>query len=170
MPVQWVTWLSKFVEDQSNKITFRWYQFSELTLEQLYAALKLRAEVFVVEQQCPFLDPDEKDFAALHLLGTQNNQLVAYSRLLLPSSTQSSVIFSRVLMIHPFRRQGYGKQLMAEIFRYCELHYPQIPVECSAQLYLQKFYEGYGMAVCGKVYIEDGILHVPMRRDVKNVD
>lgn len=65
-------------------INFNCYKFSELTVEQIYAVLRLRADVFVVEQHCVYLDPDGKDFFALHLLGMENDSLVAYLRLFPP--------------------------------------------------------------------------------------
>jgi ElaA protein len=146
-------------------ITFRWYPFPELTVEQLYAALSLRAEVFVVEQKCPYLDPDGKDFAALHLLGMKDNKLVAYIRLFPPTDVQNNIIFGRVVTANFARNKGYGKQLMQEMLRYCAQHYPQITIACSAQLYLKKFYEDFGFKIYGDVYEEDGIPHIAMKRD-----
>lgn len=166
MLAQWVTWLSKFVEDQSNKITFHWYQFSELTLEQLYAALKLRAEVFVVEQNCVYLDVDGKDQQAIHLLGTENNQLIAYLRLFPPTTAQNYITVGRVVTAKKIRGKGQAMKMMRELARYCKNHYPNVSIEGSAQLYLKKFYERLGYQICGEIYDEDGIPHIRMKRDL----
>lgn len=145
-------------------MVFNWYFFSELTTEQLYDILALRADVFVVDQQCPYLDPDGKDKYAIHLLGTKENQLLAYIRLFPPTNEQPYLIFGRVVTARNARRQEYGKQLMREMISYCQKHFPNIPIKCSAQLYLQHFYETFGLKTVGDVYDEDGIPHIAMEK------
>lgn len=145
-------------------IHFNWYAFSELTVEQLYAILTLRSEVFVVEQRCPYLDPDGKDRAALHLLGMKKNALVAYIRLFPPTEAESNLIFGRVVTAKSARNKGYGKRLLQELLTYCGTHFPGINIKCSAQYYLKQFYEGFGFQAYGEVYEEDDIPHIAMRR------
>jgi ElaA protein len=148
-------------------IHFNWYSFSELTLEQLYACLALRADIFVVEQKCPYLDPDGKDIFALHLLGTENNSLAAYIRLFPPADIENYIVFGRVITARSARNKGYGKKLIQELLNYCESHFPGVSIKCSAQYYLKKFYEGFGFKIYGEIYEEDGIPHIAMQK-IKN--
>ena len=144
---------------------FNWYTFSELTSNQLYEILKLRAEIFVVEQKCAYLDPDGKDIHALHLLGMENHHLVAYLRLFLPTETQKYIIFGRIVTTQYTRKKGYGKKLMHEMLDYCETNFPHIRIDCSAQYHLKSFYESFGFKTFGEPYDEDGILHIGMRKN-----
>jgi ElaA protein len=146
-------------------IYFNWYQFSDLTVEQLYSILALRANIFVVEQHCPYLDPDGKDIFAWHLLGIEDNTLVAYIRLFQPTETKNHVVFGRVVTAESVRGKGYGKKLIQELLAYCHTHFPGTNIKCSAQYYLKKFYAEFGFQVCGEVYDEDGIPHIDMQKD-----
>ena len=146
-------------------INFSWYKFSELTVEQLYACLALRSNIFVVEQKCPYLDPDGRDIFALHLLGMANNSLAAYIRLFPPTDIENYIVFGRVVTARSVRNQGYGKRLIQEMLTYCEANFPGIPIKCSAQYYLKKFYEGYGFKMYGEIYEEDGITHIAMQKN-----
>lgn len=143
-------------------VKFIWRKFSELTTEELYSALALRADVFVVDQKCPYLDLDGKDIYALHLLGMENNTLVAYIRLFPPSDIQNYVVFGRVVTAKSARGKGHGKRLMQELLAYCKNNFPEITIECSAQLYLKKFYEDFGFKAHGEVYEDVGIPHISM--------
>jgi len=146
-------------------LAFNWYTFSELTVEQLYAALVLRSETFVVEQHCPYLDPDGNDVFARHVLGMEHNALVAYLRLFPPTDIEQYVVFGRVVTARSARTKGFGKQLIQALLTYCDTHFPGIRIQCSAQYYLKKFYEGFGFEAYGDVYEEDGIPHVAMCRE-----
>ncbi len=145
-------------------IHFNWYQFSDLTVEQLYAVLMLRCDIFVVEQHCPYLDPDGKDSYAYHLLGIEDGVLAAYIRLFAPTEIENYVVFGRVVTARTARGKGYGKQLLQELLRYCEYHFPGVAIQCSAQFYLKKFYESFGFVAYGDVYEEDGIPHIGMQK------
>jgi ElaA protein len=145
-------------------INFNWYKFHELTVEQLYALIKLRSEVFVVEQNCAYLDPDGKDILALHLLGMEENALVAYIRLFPPTDINNDIVFGRVVTPKSARSKGYGKRLLKELLDYCDIHFPGITIQCSAQLYLKKFYEGFGLKAYGEIYLEDDMPHIAMRK------
>ncbi len=149
-------------------IHFDWYQFSELNVHQLYAVLLLRSDVFVVEQNCVYLDPDGKDIFALHLLGMEKGSLAAYIRLFPPTDIQNYIVFGRVVTARSARTKGYGKKLMQELMNYCDTHFPGISIKCSAQFYLKKFYEGFGLVAHGDTYLEDGIPHIAMERSGKN--
>jgi len=145
-------------------IYFQWINYSELSAEQLYTILALRAEVFILGQQCLYLDPDGKDRSAIHLLGTEDNQLVAYLRLFPPTEKENDVVFGRVLTAASVRKKGYGKQLMQEMFDYCASHFPSHTISCSAQYYLKNFYESFGLVAYGEKYEEDNILHIAMKK------
>lgn len=145
-------------------IQFNWYSFDELSCKQLYALLALRAQVFVVEQECPYLDPDGKDFYALHLLGMVDENLSACIRLFPPTDNNKEIVFGRVVTAPHLRTKGYGKKLMQELLNYCDTNFPNIAITCSAQFYLKKFYESFGFVAQGEIYDEDGIPHIAMRR------
>lgn len=145
-------------------LKFHWYEFSDLTVNQLYKILVKRAEVFVVEQHCVYQDPDGKDPFALHLMGEEQGELVAYLRLFPPTDIENYLVFGRILTSRSARVKGYGKQLMQELLNYCHKHYPAVTIKCSAQFYLKKFYEGFGFKAIGEPYDEDGIPHIAMER------
>jgi ElaA protein len=145
-------------------IQFQWYKFSDLTINQLYEMLALRSDVFVVEQNCVFLDPDGKDFDAIHLLGQEDQSLVAYMRLIPPTEKENFIFFGRIVTRRIARTKGYGNMLMTELLSYCDKYYPNILIKCSAQYYLKKFYEKFGLNALGEPYGEDGILHIAMQK------
>lgn len=146
-------------------IHFKWYKFSDLTVEQLYTMLAMRSDIFVVEQNCVYLDPDGKDIFAMHLLGQEENSLVAYMRLFPPTDIENFILFGRVLTARSARTKGYGKKMMEELLSYCHKYYPGITIKCSAQFYLKKFYEGFGFKTVSDVYEEDGIPHISMQKE-----
>ena len=145
-------------------IQFKWYTFSQLSSMQLYQLLMLRSEVFVVEQQCPYLDPDGQDPLALHLLGEKHHTVAAYMRLFLPTQKEKAIFFGRIVISKQERKNGYGKELMQELLRYCNTYYPDMNIKCYAQAYLQKFYETFGFEAIGEIFEEDGIPHVLMQK------
>lgn len=144
-------------------LKFKWYQFSELNMNLLYDILALRSAIFVVAQQSLYLDPDGVDKDALHLVGISNNELVAYCRLIAPTTTESNLVFGRVVTAESARTKGYGKLLMRELLSYCDSHFPDKSIQCSAQHYLQKFYHQFGFQAYGDVYDDAGVAHIKMR-------
>lgn len=138
-------------------------RFSELSLEQLYALLQLRAEVFVLEQQCPYQDPDGNDQEALHVLGAADGKLLAYTRLLPPGIRYESCSIGRVVTSPEIRGDGTGRQLMEKSIQYCHENWGESDITISAQQYLEKFYNGLGFETESEPYQEDGIPHVQMR-------
>lgn len=147
-----------------NIVQFNWYTFSELSVASLYEVLALRSAIFVVDQHCPYQDVDGRDPFALHLLGTDDGKLCAYLRLFPPTSTESYLVFGRVITAQWSRNLGYGKRLMQALLDYCAQQYPGTSIHCSAQYYLKKFYESFGFTACGDAYEEDGILHIAMKK------
>lgn len=144
-------------------IQFQWITFNNLTTQLLYEILALRSKVFVVEQNCAYQDIDGNDLNAVHLVGISNGRLKAYLRLLPPSNT-SNLYFGRVVTAPDARQSGYGKKLLNELLQYKAQHYPNHSIACSAQLYLENFYQNFGFERLGAPYMEDGIPHIHMRK------
>ena len=139
-------------------------KFSDLHLQELYDVMKLRQKVFVVEQDCPYLDADGKDQLAYHLLGRdQNGQLMTYTRLLPPNTAFSGYSAIGRVINHPaIRGQGEGKILMQTSVACIQELFPGIPIQIGAQIYLNKFYQDLGFRNIGEEYLEDGIPHIHM--------
>ena len=139
--------------------------FDKLTLTELYTLLRLRVEVFVVEQNCPFQDIDGLDDRAYHLLGyTAAGELAAYARLFDAGISYEQVAIGRVAVGLAHRRLGLGQELMQQAVAQCEVLFGGQAIKLGAQLYLKRFYEGFGFVQCGEGYLEDGIPHIPMLR------
>lgn len=136
--------------------------FDDLTPHELYAILQLRNEVFVVEQNCVFQDADDKDQASFHLSGYSQNKLVAYTRLVPAGIAYDEPSIGRVITSPAARGTGTGKVLMqVSIEKTYELFGIE-PIKIGAQLYLKKFYEGFGFQQISEPYLEDGIPHIYM--------
>lgn len=138
--------------------------FDELTVTELYHILQLRSEVFIVEQNCPYLDPDGKDFKSHHLMGSIDGNLVAYARLVKPGVSYDEVSIGRVVTSPTYRRGGYGIELMNEAISQIERIYGKVSIRIGAQAYLKKFYESFGFTDLNEPYMEDGIPHLIMLR------
>lgn len=138
--------------------------FSELSTTQLYQLLKLRVDVFVVEQNCPYPELDNKDHQTdvYHLLGYQDNELVACARLLAPGINYSQVSIGRIATLQTHRKHGIGKQLLNTALQQCEQHWPQQDIQIGAQVYLIRFYETLGFKRHSQDYLEDDIPHLDM--------
>ena len=149
-------------------LTWQCSPFDELSTKVLYAILRARQVVFVVEQNCPFLDADDVDQHCLHLLGWQvqgsNNAPVAYARLVPPGVKYAEPSIGRVITSPEFRGQGLGKELMLRAVQAMDEVYPGLAIRIGAQQYLESFYSGFGFVTVSPTYIEDGIPHVEMVR------
>lgn len=137
-------------------------KFEEFSLQTLYEALQLRAEVFVVEQNCPYQDVDGKDQKALHVLGYQDSKLVAYTRLFKPGDYFERASIGRVIVKENYRKYGYGKDIMNASIAVLEKDFQANEIEISAQVYLKKFYNDLGFKEFGEGYLEDDIPHIRM--------
>jgi ElaA protein len=146
------------------EIKFKIKRFNELSLAELYNLLKLRSEVFVVEQNCVYLDVDGKDEKALHLLGTFGEELVAYVRIFKPGDYFEEASIGRVLIKQNYRDRKWGYDLMHEAIRVTKAELNQTNITISAQCYLQKFYENVGFVQTSEMYLEDDIPHIEMKR------
>ncbi|WP_375326153.1 GNAT family N-acetyltransferase [Flagellimonas sp. GZD32] len=138
--------------------------FDELTNSELYQLLRLRSEVFVVEQDCVYQDVDNKDQKALHVLGIKNGELVAYTRIFKPGDYFKNASIGRVVVNQDQRKFGLGKQIMQASLAAIEQKFPNQTIEISAQSYLLKFYSELGFNAFGDEYLEDGIPHKRMVR------
>ncbi len=151
------------------EITWTCKPFKDLTNEELYEIFRLRLSVFVVEQNCPYQDADGKDLKALHVIGSlpsstssRGGELIAYARILPANISYKEVSIGRVITSKEARRTGAGKILMEKSMEFIKKEFGKVPIRIGAQLYLQKFYEGFGFKREGAEYMEDGIPHIIM--------
>ena len=134
--------------------------FNELSTTELYAILQLRSEVFVVEQNCVYLDIDGKDKKSLHFMAWQNDQLTAYTRLVPPGISFNEASIGRVITSPKYRKLGIGITLMEKSIQHTLQHYATNKIRIGAQLYLKQFYEGFNFVAQGDEFLEDGIPHI----------
>lgn len=135
-------------------------RFDELSLDELYQLLKLRQDVFIIEQMCPFPDIDNLDQTALHLWCQQGGNMLAYLRLLPPTIERPDVVsLGRVCSALDARGGGYTRQLVQQGLQELQQRFPQARCEIGAQSYLLAFYQRAGFQVFGEPYLEDGIPH-----------
>ena len=138
--------------------------FNQLSLSELYTILKLRAEVFVVEQNCVYQDIDGKDQKALHVIGEANGEIVAYTRCFNKGFYFDEASIGRVLVKQEHRKYGYGHQIMTASIKAIKDRFNTDHIKLSAQQYLIKFYESHGFKSEGEGYLEDGIPHIAMKK------
>jgi ElaA protein len=136
--------------------------FSELSVYELYELLRLRSEVFVVEQNCVFLDQDNKDQKCRHILIYNDTELVAGARIVPAGISYTEVSIGRIITSNTVRGKGVGKILTRYAIDECRRLYGNQPIRIGAQCYATKFYEQLGFVIDGEVYDEDGIDHVEM--------
>lgn len=146
------------------QLNWRLKAFGELSNYELYEVLKLRSKVFVVEQNCVFLDMDDKDTKCLHLMGFADSALVAYSRLVPAGVSYKEMSIGRVVTDPDYRTKGMGMELMELSVEKAIESYGEGPIRIGAQLYLKAFYERFGFNINSAEYIEDGIPHIEMLR------
>ena len=141
---------------------YKWKNFDELSLDDLYAILNLRQKVFIVEQDCPYIDADYTDQDAFHLLGYQGNNLIAYLRAFKPGLKYEGSSMGRIVTEKNSRGLGLGKEIIKEGVRFLKKEYPSYEIVISAQHRLQHFYIELGFISRGDVYLEDNIDHIQM--------
>lgn len=153
-----------FRKETMADTTFTLSTFEDLTLLELYRIMRLRQEVFIVEQDCPYVDADGKDPESWHLMGFSSvGDLVAYARLLPAGlSYPDSPSIGRVLTAGSVRRTGLGKKLMQLAIEHCQKLFASKRITVSAQCYLDAFYRELGFLPTGETYLEDGIPHQQM--------
>jgi ElaA protein len=144
--------------------TIKWItkKFDKLSLHELYAILRLRTEVFVVEQNCVFQDMDNKDQACYHVMGWKDDILVATTRLVPPGIIYEIPSIGRVVTSPVARGSGIGRILMKKSIEEMNRLFGKQPVKIGAQVYLLNFYSSLGFQQSSKIYLEDGIEHIEM--------
>ena len=138
------------------------YTYKELSADQLYEILRLRAEIFVVEQNCAYQDIDQKDQKAIHLTGEINKKIIAYTRIFKKGDYFNNSSIGRVLVKKDYRKKDYGKVIMKKSIEIIKTDPEEEEIELSAQKYLTEFYSELGFKKTGKEYLEDNIPHIKM--------
>ena len=138
-------------------------RFETLSSLELYELLKLRSEVFVVEQNCVYQDIDGKDQKALHLIGEFDSKIVAYARLFDAGDYFEQASIGRVVVGTAYRDKKWGHKLMKQAISGIEDHFKTKKITISAQMYLQRFYESHGFVATSETYLEDDIPHIEMK-------
>src|SRR4051812_23023732 len=141
--------------------------FAELTPYELYKILQLRNEVFIVEQNCPYSDMDNKDLKSWHLMAFEDEKLLAYSRLLAPGISYSESSIGRIVSSRSVRKTGMGKKLLEQSIEQIKFLFKTDTIRIGAQLYLKTFYESFGFIQDSEIYLEDNIPHIIMLRSPK---
>jgi len=139
--------------------------FNELLPIELYKILRLRNEVFVVEQNCPYQDADNKDLKCHHLMLLKDDELMAYARLVPPGLSFPQMSIGRVVTSPQARGTGAGRILMNAAIEQCHQFFGEGSIQIGAQAYLTKFYTSLGFKQVSDVYDEDGIPHIDMIRE-----
>ncbi|MBU8975948.1 MULTISPECIES: GNAT family N-acetyltransferase [unclassified Lysobacter] len=150
-----------------NALRWQARLFRELDAGTLYALLKLRSEVFVVEQQCVYLDPDGKDTHpdTVHVFATDDDgAIAAYLRILAPGLSYPQVSFGRVLTAPAWRGRGLGDPLVHQALAQIQARWPGCDVQIGAQAHLQHYYARHGFVPSSEPYLDDGIAHIDMLR------
>lgn len=137
--------------------------FGELSGEDVYDILRLRGEVFVVEQACIYLDPDGLDLLAWHWIYREKGQLLAHQRCLPPGSSYQESSIGRVVVAASARGRDLGRELVERGIAFNFQQWPQAAIRIGAQAHLQPLYESLYFQPCSEVYLEDGIAHIEMR-------
>tara|TARA_B100000579_G_scaffold57283_1_gene40886 strand:- start:170 stop:628 length:459 start_codon:yes stop_codon:yes gene_type:complete len=146
-------------------IKFKWKIFEELSKDELYAVLNLRQKVFIVEQNCPYIDLDYADQRAYHLLVYFENELIGYLRAFSPGIKYDESSLGRITTVMGYRNKGIGKKITNEGVSFLLNKYPDNNIVISAQHRLIKFYQELDFKERGEVYLEDDIDHIEMCLD-----
>ncbi len=139
--------------------------FSEFTIQELYTVLQLRTEVFVVEQDCVYQDLDGKDDKALHIIGTKEGQVVAYTRVFKAGDYFDEASIGRVVVKKEERQYGYGQKIVEASIKAIKEKFNENKIHISAQTYLKEFYVDLGFLEEGNEYLEDNIPHIGMYKE-----
>lgn len=137
-------------------------KFEELTTEELYKILMIRTEVFIVEQQCAYLDCDGKDKKSYHLYYEDKGEIAAYLRILPQGLSFDEISIGRVLVNKNYRGKSIARDMMLKALNFIEKELKEAEIKISAQAYLINFYGSLGFKAVSKEYLEDGIPHIDM--------
>jgi len=137
-------------------------KFKELSVEEMYQILRIRSEVFIIEQRCIYQDIDGNDKKAMHVMGKNNNEIIAYTRILDSGDFYDFPSISRVVVKKKNRGEERGKEIMKESIKYIKENLKEKTIVLAAQKYLEKFYRELGFIAEGEEYLEDEIPHQKM--------
>jgi ElaA protein len=137
-------------------------RFDELTTTELYAILKERTQVFVVEQECPYLEVDGKDLLTYHLYKEENGEIAAYARLLPPGVSYTEASIGRVFVRKEYRGRGLAGELLIRSLDFLHGELGETKIKIQAQEYLREFYGSFGFTAITDTYLDDGIPHIDM--------
>lgn len=136
--------------------------FNELSIHELYSYLQLRVNVFIVEQNCPYPELDGYDEKSYHLAFVENNEPLAYARILPSGLKYARISIGRVIVKKEARGKGLAKELMNECLQFIEEKWPNQEIQLQAQAHLAHFYGSFGFKAISEEYLEDNIPHVDM--------
>lgn len=137
-------------------------KFNELSTEEIYEILKVRNQVFIVEQNCPYEDCDDKDKNAYHLFLSDEGKIVAYIRILHKGVSYDEISIGRVLVNREYRGKNFGRELMVKGIEFTKNELKEDSIRISGQEYLREFYKSLGFKEVSDVYLEDDIPHIEM--------
>lgn len=146
------------------ELEFKIKRFNELSTDELYEILGLRSEVFVLEQNCVYQDIDGKDKKAIHIFGQFQGKIVAYTRIFASGDYFETASIGRVVVKEIYRHKKWGFELMKTSINAVKEIFQEDIITISAQLYLKRFYESLGFQQTSDTYLEDGIVHIQMKR------
>ena len=141
---------------------FKLKKFNELTSEEIYEILKVRTEVFVVEQKCPYQEVDGKDQNSYHLFLEKKSEIIAYLRILEKEISFDEISIGRVLVKKDYRGKGIARELMIKAINFIEKNLDETEIKLSAQVYASNFYRSLGFKDSSEIYLEDNIPHIDM--------
>jgi len=150
-----------------EKITWNTRAFKDLSVDEYFEILHLRIEIFVVEQDCPYQEVDEKDRQSFHLFGrTENDKIIAVTRILPHGISYNEISVGRVALKKEYRGKRIADQLMEESFKFIKNEFGEQPIRISAQQYLLNYYRKHGFKQVGEMYLEDNIPHLEMLKEI----
>ncbi len=141
-------------------------EFNDLSLQELYSILKIRQEVFIIEQNCNYLDCDNLDLNAIHIYIKEDLKLIAYLRIIKPKVISENAVLGRILVDSERRKNNIGKKIISHAINLIKHNYPNTSIEMSAQAYLIDFYNQFEFKVYGEEYLEDDIPHIKMIKKI----
>lgn len=137
-------------------------KFNELTIEELYAILRARCEVFVVEQNCAFQDLDNSDQDSYHVFSMENGNITSYLRILKKGASYNETSIGRVLVSKDSRGKGIARDILLKSIDFIKDELGEHKIRISAQEYLTEFYKSLGFEIASEMYLEDEIPHIEM--------
>jgi ElaA protein len=146
-----------------EKITWETKSFKDLTIDEFFEIIHLRTAIFVVEQNCPYQEVDEKDRKSFHIYGTtEKGEMVAVSRIVPKGISYDEISIGRVALKKEYRGMGIADEMMIESLKFIESHLGKQSIRISAQQYLLNYYNKHGFKQVGEMYLEDNIPHIEM--------